>query len=109
MLVEDTANGQAVIQLLRANIASVVAITPQGGKGSRIVAASAGWQAGDWYVDRNAAWVEPFVEQITMFPNADHDDQVDAMTQAAWLSENNCVVPTVRSTNAFTSAINWEY
>lgn len=110
VLVEDAANGQAVIQLLRSRIASVVAITPQGGKVSRMVAASAGWQAGDWYVDRNAAWVEPFVEQITMFPNADHDDQVDAMTQAAaWLSENNCVFPTVRSTNAFTGALNWEY
>jgi hypothetical protein len=38
------------------------------------------WQAGDWYADRNAAWTEPFVEQITIFPNAAHDDMCDMMT-----------------------------
>ena len=45
-------------------------------------AAAAEWQAGDWFVDRNAAWSEPFIEQIIMFPNA----MADAMSQAsAWL------------------------
>ena len=37
-------------------------------------------------MDRNAAWTEPLVEQVTMFPNAAHDDMADMMTQAsAWL------------------------
>jgi phage terminase large subunit-like protein len=40
-------------------------------------AAAPEWQAGDWYVDRNAAWTEPFIEQITMFANARNDDQAD--------------------------------
>ena len=44
------------------------------------------WQAGDWFVDRNAAWTEPFIEQVTMFPYAAYDDMADAMSQAAsWL------------------------
>jgi predicted phage terminase large subunit-like protein len=61
-------------------------VNPQGGKTARMFAAAAEWQAGDWYVDRNAAWTEPFIEQITMFPNAKHDDMADAMSQAAaWL------------------------
>ena len=52
-------------------------------------AAAAEWQAGDWFVDRNAAWSEPFIEQITMFPNAAHDDMADAMSQAsAWLLQH---------------------
>jgi hypothetical protein len=43
------------------------------------------WQAGDWFVDRNAAWTEPLVEQLTMFPNARNDDMADMMSQAsAW-------------------------
>ena len=64
----------------------MVEINPQGGKVARMFAAAAVWQAGDWFVDRNAAWSEPFIEQITMFPNAGHDDMADAMSQAsAWL------------------------
>jgi phage terminase large subunit-like protein len=78
-------------------------ITPQGGKVSRMHAAAAGWQAGDWFVDRNAAWTEPFIEQMMMFPNARRDDQVDMMSQAAvWLSEHKRHVPTFRMSGAFT-------
>jgi predicted phage terminase large subunit-like protein len=86
VIVEDKANGPAVIQRLRVNVPGVVEINPQGGKVARMFAAAAAWQAGDWYVDRNAAWTEPFVQQITMFPSAAHDDQADMMSQAAaWL------------------------
>jgi predicted phage terminase large subunit-like protein len=106
VLIEDAANGQAVIQLLQSHLANVVAITPQGGKTSRMHAAAVGWQAGDWYVDRNAGWAEPFIEQLMMFPNARNDDQVDMMTQAAvWLSENRHNDLGWRVTNAFTGAV----
>ena len=67
----------------------MIEINPQGGKIARMFAAAAEWQAGDWFVDRNAAWSEPFIEQITMFPNAAHDDMADAMSQAsAWLLQH---------------------
>jgi predicted phage terminase large subunit-like protein len=86
VLIEDKANGPAVVQRLKINVPGVIAINPQGGKVARMFAAAPEWQSGDWYVDRNAAWTEPFVEQITMFPNAAHDDQADMMSQAsAWL------------------------
>jgi predicted phage terminase large subunit-like protein len=85
-VVEGKANGPAVIQRLKVNVPGVQEVNPQGGKTARMFAAAAEWQAGDWHVDRNAAWTEPFVEQITMFPNAKHDDMADAMSQAAaWL------------------------
>jgi predicted phage terminase large subunit-like protein len=69
VLVEDKANGPAVIQRLKVNVPGVIEINPQGGKAARMFAAAPEWQAGDWYVDRNAAWTEPFIQQITMFPN----------------------------------------
>jgi predicted phage terminase large subunit-like protein len=88
VLVEDKANGPAVVQRLKLNVPGVIAINPEGGKTARMFAASPEWQAGDWYVDRNAAWTEPFIEQITMFPNAGHDDMADAMSQCAcWLMQ----------------------
>src|SRR5260370_31183110 len=73
-IIEDKANGPAVIQRLKLNLPGVIEINPQGGKIARMFAAAAEWQAGDWLVDRNAAWIEPLVEQLTIFPNAAHDD-----------------------------------
>ncbi|MGC1416884.1 MAG: phage terminase large subunit [Candidatus Acidiferrum sp.] len=92
VLIEDKANGAAVISRLKANVSGVIGIEPQGGKIARMYAAAPEWQAGDWYVERNAAWAEPFVQQITMFPNARHDDEADMMSQASiWLQSHSHV------------------
>jgi len=81
VLVEDKANGPAVIKKLKRKISGVIAIEPEGGKMSRMFASCGEWQSGDWYLDRNAAWCEPFVEQVTKFPGAKNDDMADFMTQ----------------------------
>jgi predicted phage terminase large subunit-like protein len=86
ILVEDEANGPAVIERLRRNLSGVIAVRPQGGKLARFMAAAPEWEAGDWYVDRTAAWTEPLIQQLTTFPNAAHDDMADMMSQASiWL------------------------
>jgi predicted phage terminase large subunit-like protein len=90
ILVEDKANGSAVISRLKRNVPGVIAVEPEGGKIARFFAAAPEWQAGDWYVDRTAAWTDPFVDQITTFPFAAHDDMCDFMSQAAiWLGKNS--------------------
>jgi predicted phage terminase large subunit-like protein len=109
VLIEDAANGQAVIQLLQQHLCRVIPIQPRGGKTSRMHAAAAEWQAGDWHIDRYAAWAEPFLEQLMLFPNAAHDDQVDMMSQASvWLAENTHRAPVWRVTNAFTGDLIYE-
>jgi predicted phage terminase large subunit-like protein len=101
VLVEDKANGSAVIQRLKLNVPGVIAINPQGGKTARMFAAAAEWHSGDWLLDRRAASTEPFIEQITTFPNGRNDDMCDSMSQAAcWLQQRS--VPTVMIYNAFT-------
>ncbi len=103
---EDKANGPAVIQRLKSNIPGVVEIDPKGGKLARMVAAAPEWQAGDWYVDRNAACTPLLVEQLITFPAGRYDDMVDAMTQAAgFLARYQ--LPSVESHNAFTGDSNW--
>jgi predicted phage terminase large subunit-like protein len=82
-LVEDKANGSAVIKRLKQTIPGVIAINPEGGKVSRVQAMAPEWQGGDWFVPRNAAWTEPFLTQLLMFPAARHDDMVDATSQLA--------------------------
>lgn len=90
VLIEDAANGPAIVSHLKDKISGVIAVPASGGKIARMVASSPSWQAHNWSLDRCAGWTGAFVTQVTMFPNARHDDMVDAMTQAeVWLQSNS--------------------
>jgi predicted phage terminase large subunit-like protein len=88
-LIEDKANGPAVIQMLSREIPGLIPVTPQGGKVARAAGISPVIEAGNVYLPHPqvAPWVEDFIEECAAFPNGAHDDQVDAMTQALlrWL------------------------
>jgi predicted phage terminase large subunit-like protein len=83
-LVEDKANGPAVIQELQHQIAGLIEVTPEGGKIARAHAVSPQAEAGNIYLPHLAtcSWVDPFLEEATAFPNSRYDDQVDAMTKS---------------------------
>ncbi|MBO9597130.1 MAG: phage terminase large subunit [Cohnella sp.] len=81
-LVEDKANGPAVIQMLRNKIGGLVPVNPEGGKMARVSAVSPEIEAGNVFLPESAAWVQDFVEECSSFPKGAHDDQVDAMSQA---------------------------
>jgi len=80
-LIEDKANGSAIIQTLQHEIPGIVAVNPEGGKVSRVNAVSPFIEAGNVYLPRTS-WIHDFVEECAAFPNGAHDDQVDAMSQA---------------------------
>ena len=82
ILVEDKANGSAIIQILRAKIPGVVAVNPEGGKVARANAVSGAIESGNVLLPKYAAFTGDFVEECSAFPNGAHDDQVDCMTQA---------------------------
>ena len=83
-LIEDKANGTAVIDYLKNEITGMIPVEPQGGKEIRASAISPQWEAGNVYLPHpsNAFWINDFIEELVQFPNAKHDDMVDAMTQA---------------------------
>jgi predicted phage terminase large subunit-like protein len=83
-LIEDKANGSAVIQMLQHELPGLLPVTPQGGKVARAAAVSPLIEAGNVYLPhpQHAPWVNDFVEECAAFPNGAHNDQVDAMTQA---------------------------
>ena len=81
-LIEDKANGPAVIAMLKKEISGLIPINPEGGKVVRVQAVSADIEAGNVYLPQNASWLGDFVEECAGFPNARNDDQVDAMSQA---------------------------
>ena len=83
-LIEDKANGSAVIQMLSREIPGILPVNPEGGKVARAAAVSPLVEAGNIYLPHPlyAPWVNDFIEECAAFPNGAHDDQVDAMTQA---------------------------
>lgn len=82
-LIEDKANGPAVIAQLRKEIGGIIAITPEDSKEARAHAVSPFIEAGDVEVPDPsiAPWAGDFIEECSAFPNGTHDDQVDALTQ----------------------------
>jgi predicted phage terminase large subunit-like protein len=83
VLVEDKANGSAVIEELRAGDfgADVIAVEPAGGKEARAHAASATVEAKNVFLPEDAPWLAEFLRVTAAFPVVRHDDDVDAMTQ----------------------------
>jgi predicted phage terminase large subunit-like protein len=83
-LIEDKANGSAVIQMLSREIPGLLPVNPEGGKVARASAVSPLIEAGNIFLPHplHAPWVNDFIEECAAFPNGAHDDQVDAMTQA---------------------------
>jgi predicted phage terminase large subunit-like protein len=83
-LIEDKANGSAVIQMLAHKLPGILPVNPEGGKVARASAVSPLIEAGNVFLPHPQfmPWVNDFIEECASFPNAAHDDQVDAMTQA---------------------------
>jgi predicted phage terminase large subunit-like protein len=82
-LVEDKANGPAVISALCYVVSGLVAITPEGGKVARAQAVSPQVESCHICLQHPAIapWVESFIDECSSFPNGKYDDQVDQMTQ----------------------------
>ena len=81
VLIEDKANGSAVINVLQQEM-FCIPVNPRGGKVSRVNSVSAAIESGHVFLPRSAPWVSDFVDQCAAFPNAAHDDMVDSASQA---------------------------
>lgn len=84
ILIEDKANGPAVIDTLKATVPGIIPIEPDGSKLARAHAVTSYWEAGNVWLPHpdTAPWVKDLVGELTTFPAAANDDQVDALTQA---------------------------
>lgn len=83
-LIEDKANGPAVIQTLNGHVSGLVAVEPDGTKEARCAAVSPEIESGNVYLPHPliAPWVHGFIGECGVFPNGTYKDRVDAMTQA---------------------------
>lgn len=93
-LIEDKANGPAVIATLERKVPGLVAVNPKGGKISRANGISYLHRSGNVYYPRSFEsdnGETSHVKNMTGFPMARHDDSVDAETQMLtyWADQSN--------------------
>ena len=81
ILIEDKANGSAIISMLKHEIGGIIPITPQESKIARANAITGIVEGGNVYLPRYSDFTGEFVEEFASFPNGVHDDLVDACTQ----------------------------
>lgn len=97
-LIEDKANGPAVISQLRSTVGGLIAVEPDGSKLARASAVSPFVQAGNVWLPavELAPWIDGYIEEHAAFPLAAHDDQVDTTSQALNRILLSAVRPRVR-------------
>jgi predicted phage terminase large subunit-like protein len=82
--IEDKANGPAIINTLKNKIGRLIAVDPEGGKIVRARAVEPQFESGNIFLPnaKLCTWIGDYIEELLSFPNAPHDDRVDATTQA---------------------------
>lgn len=83
-LIEDKANGSALVAMLTHVVPGLIVVRPEAGKTARVHEVTAEIESGNVYLPSPelAPWVEELVTECADFPNARHDDQVDALAYA---------------------------
>lgn len=91
ILIEDKASGQALLQELRAtSMLPLYAIMPRQDKVTRLSAVSPEFEQGNVVLPEYAHWLDDYINQLTVFPNAKYDDMVDSTSQfLTWAKERN--------------------
>lgn len=89
ILIEDKSSGTQLLQELRHEGLELVRnYVPKDDKRMRLVAQTATIENGFVFVPKDAPWLQDFLDELAIFPNGNHDDQVDALSQALdWIKE----------------------
>lgn len=84
-LVEDKANGPAVLAMLRREVPGMVEVSPEGGKEARMNAAAPVCKSQNVWLPHPSlfSWVNGFIDEAEAAPFGKYMDQVDSFTQYA--------------------------
>lgn len=86
ILIEDKSSGTQLIQELREQgMNAITEYRPESDKVMRLHGQTATIENGFVFLPREAHWLSEYLSELTMFPHAKFDDQVDSTSQAlAW-------------------------
>ena len=83
VIVEDKASGQSLVQALQRNTRiPVLPVKVDRDKVARANSVTPLIESGRVLLPESAPWLFDYIEELSAFPNAAHDDQVDSTTQA---------------------------
>ena len=83
VLVEDKASGQSLVQeLQRHTKIPILPVKVDSNKVARANSVTPLIESGKVLLPGSAPWLFDYIEELSAFPNAAHDDQVDSTTQA---------------------------
>lgn len=91
ILIEDCAAGQQIIQEMHTMSCglNVIPIRPRENKKTRLTLVSPLFERGIVALPRRAAWLDAFLDELLHFPDCEHDDQVDSVSQfLLWYQKN---------------------
>lgn len=82
-VVENKANGPAIVNTLKKEIPGMVEFNPKGSKEERAMSVTPYFEAGNIHFPdpKNAPWVEDLIKDLLMFPKGEYKDTVDALVQ----------------------------
>jgi predicted phage terminase large subunit-like protein len=85
-LVEKKSNGIPLITILSKKIRGIEPIVPLGSKETRASSIIPYLQAGQIFIPdpKETPWATEFINEHSLFPNGDYDDQVDSTSQALY-------------------------
>jgi predicted phage terminase large subunit-like protein len=81
-LIEDKANGSAVIEVMQKDVPGIIGVEPHGGKYARISASAPWWQAGNVWLPYQEVWITEYVNNVKGYPHMRYDDDPDCMAHA---------------------------
>jgi predicted phage terminase large subunit-like protein len=91
ILIEDCAAGQQIIQEMHTMSCklNVIAIRPKHDKKTRLTLVSPLFERKVVSLPRRASWLDAFLDELLHFPDCEHDDQVDSVSQfLLWYQKN---------------------
>ena len=90
ILIEDKASGQSLIQDLKKELNNnIIAIKVVKDKITRFASITPVFEANRVFLKDNSEWLFDLEQEILSFPNSEHDDQVDSISQFLNWIENN--------------------
>lgn len=85
--IEAKANGPAVMQTLKQQVTGLKESEPHGDKVARLNAVAPQFESHNVYFpkDNNEPWVRELIDELLPFPQSEHKDQVDTLSQALFI------------------------
>lgn len=82
ILIEDKANGPAIINTLKQKVSGIIPINPKESKIARAYAVTPYFEAGNVFFKRDLPQINDTIEEMASFPSGKTDDICDSATQA---------------------------